>query len=174
MQAPPTHNSQSKQLNPTAPFPSRETPSHETSTETSSRPSRSSAEVSISPSSSAPLCSSVPSVVNELPQPLSPPLAQSREISDSDNHPATVPANLNSIVIKNLLASPFLAIFYTDSLIPHFPNSNAAKILARYYPKKLLRPLCHPSPRRLNPPHNENPNTTKTKLCGQWPSVSTR
>ena len=77
-----------------------------------------------------PLCSPVPSVVNEFPK---------REESAARNNLTALRADLKSLVLKNLLASPFLTGFYVDSVISDFPNSNAAKILARNYQKIMNR-----------------------------------
>jgi len=84
-----------------------------------------------------PLCSPVPSVVNEFPK---------QEKSGAHNDLATLRANLKSLVIKNLLASPFLLRFYVDSVISNSPNSNAAKILARNY-QKIMNRISMPNPK---------------------------
>ena len=60
-------------------------------------------------------------------------------MSHPDNDLTTLRANLKSLVLKNLLASPFLTRFYVDSVIHNFPNSNEAKILARNYQKIIDR-----------------------------------
>src|SRR5580692_9648303 len=75
-------------------------------------------------------CSSVPPVVNKFPK---------REKSAARNDLPTLRAELKSLVLKNLFASPLLAKFYADLVISNAPNSNAAKILARNYEKIIDR-----------------------------------
>jgi hypothetical protein len=77
-----------------------------------------------------PLCSSVPPVVNKFPK---------RETPDQSKPLTTLRAELKSLVLKNLFASPLLARFYADLVISNAPNSNAAKILARNYQKIIDR-----------------------------------
>src|SRR5215831_11429152 len=120
----PTNNSQSNQSNPTNSFPNREAVNQANahpSTEASSRRSRLSGGGGISHSS------------------------HSRE-SHPDNDLTTLRANLKSLVLKNLLASPFLTRFYLDSVIQNFPNSNEAKILARNY-QEIIDRITMPNPK---------------------------
>ena len=84
-----------------------------------------------------PQCSSVPSVVNEFPK---------QEESAGRSDLTTLRADLKSLVINNLLASPLLTRFYVDSTISNFPNSNAAKILARNY-QKIMNRISMPNPK---------------------------
>ena len=79
----------------------------------------------------------MPSVVNEFPK---------QEKSGTHSDLSTLRANIKSLVIKNLLASPFLTRFYVDSVISNFPNSNAAKILARNY-QKIMNRISMPNPK---------------------------
>ena len=107
-------------------FPNRETIDHPNPTsKASSRPSRLSGGGEISPATQTP----------------QPPLA-----SRPDNDLPALRANIKSLVIKNLLASPFLTRFYVDSVISNFPNSNAAKILARNY-QKIMNRISMPNPK---------------------------
>src|SRR6476646_8788353 len=106
----PTNNSQSKQLNSTAPFPNREAPR------------------------TVPPCSFVPSGVNEVPSPANPKFPN-RENPAQRKDLATVRADLKSFIRKNLLASPLFPKLYADVVISSAPNSNEAKILARNYQK---------------------------------------
>jgi hypothetical protein len=69
-----------------------------------------------------------------------------REIRDHDHDLATLRTNLKSLVVKNLLTSPFLTKFYVDSVIHNFPNSNAAKLLARNY-QKIIDRITMPNPK---------------------------
>src|SRR5499427_10382442 len=121
MQARPTNNSQSNQPTHTTQFPKQETPAQETSTEASSRRSRLSGGGGISHSSHS-------------------------RVSHPDNDLTTLRANLKSLVLKNLLASPFLTRFYLDSVIQNFPNSNEAKILARNY-QEIIDRITMPNPK---------------------------
>jgi hypothetical protein len=108
----PTTNPQSNQPNPTNSFPNREASlKHQT-----------------------PSCSFVPSVVNEVSSPATRDFPK-RETATRDHHLTTLRARVKSIVVKNLLASPLLTRFYVDSVISNFPNSSAAKTLARNYQK---------------------------------------
>src|SRR5579872_674913 len=119
-----------------------------------------------------PLCSSVPSVVNEFPKrdntdhPTPSPSASSRTPASSpagggispatqtlqplaghsNSDLSTLRADLKSLVIKNLLASPFLTRFYVDPVISNSPNSNAARILARNY-QKIMNRISMPNPK---------------------------
>ena len=107
------------------------------------------ATASTTAESKVPLCSPVPSVVDEVPPRPSAPSAVNptflrRELRDNDL--TTLRANIKSLVIKNLLASPFLTRFYVDSVISNFPNSNAAKILARNY-QKIMNRISMPNPK---------------------------
>ena len=107
-------------------FPNRETIDHPNLTsKASSRRSRLSGGGGISPATQTP----------------QPPLA-----SRPDNDLPALRANIKSLVIKNLLASPFLTRFYVDSVISNFPNSNAAKILARNY-QKIMNRISMPNPK---------------------------
>src|SRR5215472_9963176 len=121
MQARPTNNSQSNQPTHTTQFPKQETPAQETSTEASSRRSRSSGGGGTSHSSD-------------------------HRVSHPDNDLTTLRAHLKSLVLKNLLASPFLTRFYLDSVIQNFPNSNEARILARNY-QKIIDRITMPNPK---------------------------
>src|SRR5690348_8950509 len=118
----PTINSQSNQPLRTTTFPNRETPAQP----------------------AAPLCPSVSPLVNEVPAPKS--NFPKQETADRDQELTTLRADIKSIVLKNLLASPFLTRFYVDSVIHNFPNSNAAKILARNYQKIIYR-ITMPNPK---------------------------
>src|SRR5579862_3415396 len=121
---------------PTSPnLPKRDTSAQETSTEASSRRSRSSGGGGIS--RAAHDLPPVPSVVNEFPK---------REESAARNDLTTLRADIKSLILKNLLASPFLTRFYVDSVISDFPNSNAAKILARNY-QKIMNRISMPNPK---------------------------
>jgi len=123
MQARLTTNSQFKQLSPTAPFLNRET----------------SAQPGVPP------CSPMPSVVNEVPSAPN-PNSPKREVPDRDHDLTTLRADLKSLVLKNLLTSPFLTRFYVDHVISNFPNSNAARILAPNY-QKILNRITMPNPK---------------------------
>ena len=68
---------------------------------------------------------------------------QEESAGRSDPH---LRADLKSLVIKNLLASPLLTRFYVDPIISNFPNSNAAKILARNY-QKIMNRISMPNPK---------------------------
>src|SRR5579872_1033100 len=118
-------------------FPKRDTPAQKTSTEASSRRSRFSGGGGISRAAHNPLCPSVLPVVNEFPK---------REEAPAPNDLTTLRANLKSLIISNLLASPFLTRFYVDSVISDFPNSNAAKILAANY-QKIMNRISMPNPK---------------------------
>jgi len=67
-------------------------------------------------------------------------------VSHPDQDLTAIRADIKSIVLKNLLASPFLTRFYVDSVIHDFPNSNAARILARNY-QKILNRINMPNPK---------------------------
>jgi hypothetical protein len=139
----PTTNSQFKQLNPTAPFPNRETSAQEASTEASSRtPALSPAGGGISRAAHNPPCSPV---VSKVPSALNPNFPK-QEIPDREHDLTTLRADLKSLVIKNLLASPFLTRFYVGSVISNFPNSNAARILAPNY-QKIIDRITMPNPK---------------------------
>ena len=124
MQVRPTNNSQSNQPNHSIPFPNRETPAQP----------------------KAPSCSFVPSVVNEVSRSGANPNFPKREIPGCNQDLTTLRADIKSIVLKNLLASPFLTRFYVDSVISNFPNSNAAKILARNN-QKIIDRITMPNPK---------------------------
>jgi hypothetical protein len=142
MQSRPTTNSQFKLLNPTAPFPNRETPAQEASTEASSRtPALSPAGGGISRAAHNAPC---PSVVNEVPA--ESPNFPNRATHHRDHDLTTLRADLKSLVLKNLLASPFLTRFYVDHVISNFPNSNVARILAPNY-QKIIDRITMPNPR---------------------------
>ena len=66
--------------------------------------------------------------------------------SPPDRDLSTLRASIKSLVVKNLLASPVLTRFYVDSVISGFPNSNAAKILARNY-QKIMNRISMPNPK---------------------------
>jgi hypothetical protein len=76
-------------------------------------------------------------VVNKFPK---------REESAAGNDLTALRADIKSLILKNLLASPFLTRFYVDSVISDFPNSNAAKILARNY-QKIMNRISMPNPK---------------------------
>jgi hypothetical protein len=69
-------------------------------------------------------------VVNKFPK---------REKSAARNDLSALRAELKSLVLNNLFASPLLAKFYADLVISNAPNSNAARILARNYQKIIDR-----------------------------------
>jgi hypothetical protein len=71
--------------------------------------------------------------------PASNPKFPKRETPDQSKPLTTLRAELKSLVLKNLFASPLLARFYADLVISNAPNSNAAKILARNYQKIIDR-----------------------------------
>jgi hypothetical protein len=83
-------------------------------------------------------------VVNEVPTP--DPNFPKRETAGHNQDLTTLRADIKSIVLKNLLASPFLTRFYVDSVISNFSNSNAAKILARNY-QKIINRITMPNPK---------------------------
>jgi hypothetical protein len=77
---------------------------------------------------------------------LNPSLFPKREKSDRNKDLPTLRAEIKSLIIKNLFASPLLAKFYADLVISNSPNSNAAKILARNY-QKILDRISMPNPK---------------------------
>jgi hypothetical protein len=83
--------------------------------------------------------------VNKVPSPANPNFPK-REIPEKDQDLTTLRADIKSIVLKNLLTSPFLTRFYVDSVIHNFPNSNAARILARNY-QKIIDRITMPNPK---------------------------
>jgi hypothetical protein len=84
-------------------------------------------------------------VVNKVPSPANSNFPK-REISDENQDLPSLRADIKSIVLNNLFASPFLTRFYVDSVISDFPNSNAARILARNY-QKIIDRITMPNPK---------------------------
>jgi len=109
MQARPTNNSQSKQPDQTTSFPNRETTEGAVDGRFLRRLVKARA------------------------------FGMTPRVSSPDKDLSSIRGDIRSIVIENLLASPFLTRFYVDSVIHDFPNSNAARILARNYQKIIDR-----------------------------------
>lgn len=57
------------------------------------------------------------------------------EPESPDPHSPTFARDFKSFVRKILLVNPYFPRFYADVLIARAPNSNAAKILRKNYPK---------------------------------------